>query len=70
MRRITRRLNAWARAQPRRASIAAGITAGLLLFAMATIATHDLIWGMLSGLSTGIATGVALYSSVTWERGS
>lgn len=53
MRRITRRLNAWAQAQPRHASIAAGITAGLLLFAM-----------------VGIATGVALYSSVTWERGS
>jgi hypothetical protein len=46
-----------------------GIAAGLALFPMAMIATHDLVWGLLGGLSTGIATGIGLYSSVTWDRG-
>jgi hypothetical protein len=43
-----------------------GWTAALRL---ATVLTHDVVWGMLSGISTAIAIGFALYSVGTWDRG-
>jgi hypothetical protein len=69
MRRLPRRFNGWIQAQPRPASIIVGIGAGLLLFALATVLTHDVVWGMLRGISTAIAIGFALYSVGTWDRG-
>jgi hypothetical protein len=69
MRRMTRRFNAYVRAQPRRAGIIFGIASGLLLFAATATVTQDVSWSVFSGLSTAIGVGLALYSIGTWDRG-